>query len=50
MSFSDRVFVKFFSKVDSLWLLVQSPDGALFQPQQRVGAKGTCCGSHILNV
>ena len=47
--FSDRVFVGFFLRVDSLWPLVQSPDGAFFQPQQRAGAKKTCCGSHAPN-
>jgi len=44
------VFIGFFLRVDSLQPLVQSPDGALFQPQQRAeqraGAKGTCSGSH----
>jgi len=49
MSFSDRVFIEFFSRVNSLQPLVQSPDGALFQPQQRAGAKGTYCGSHAPN-
>jgi len=43
------VFIKFFSRVDSLWPLVQSPDSALFQPQQRAGAKGTCYGIHAPN-
>jgi len=43
VSFSDRVFVGFFLRVDSLQSLVQFLDGALFQPQQRAGAKGTYC-------
>jgi len=49
VSFSGRVFVGFFSSMDSLRPLVQSPYGALFQPQQRAGAKGTCYGSHAPN-
>ena len=31
--FSNRVFIGFFSRVDSLQPLVQPLDGALFQPQ-----------------
>jgi len=44
--FSDRVFIGFFLRVDSLWPLVQSSDGALFQPQQKAAAEGIYCGSH----
>jgi len=35
--------------VDSLWPLVQSLNSALFQPQQKVGAKETYCGSYAPN-
>jgi len=43
------VFIGFFLRVDSLWPLVQSLDNALFQPQQKVDAKGTYCGSYAPN-